>query len=43
MWARGYLCATVGAVDEATVKAYIENQRWDEDNESFKTTAPSKP
>ena len=23
MWARGYFCATVGAVDEATIKAYI--------------------
>jgi hypothetical protein len=40
MWARGYFCATVGAVDEATIKAYIENQRWDEDDESFKITAP---
>ena len=28
MWARGYFCATVGAVDEATIKAYIENQKW---------------
>ena len=27
-WARGYFCATVGAVDEATIKAYIENQKW---------------
>jgi len=36
-------CATVGAVDEATIKAYIENQRWDEDDESFKVTAPTKP
>jgi len=43
MWARGYFCATVGAVDEATIKAYIENQRWDEDDESFKITAPTKP
>ena len=32
-----------GAVDEATIKAYIENQRWDEDDESFKITAPTKP
>ena len=40
MWARGYFCATV---DEATIKAYIENQRWDEDDESFKITAPTKP
>jgi putative transposase len=43
MWARGYFCATVGAVDEATIKAYIENQKWDEDDESFKITAPTKP
>jgi putative transposase len=43
MWARGNFCATVGAVDEATIKAYIENQRWDEDDESFKITAPTKP
>jgi putative transposase len=28
MWARGYFCATVGAVDEATIKAYIESQKW---------------
>jgi len=27
MWARGYFCATVGAVDEATIKAYIESQK----------------
>jgi putative transposase len=43
IWARGYFCATVGAVDEATIKAHIENQRWDEDDESFKITAPTKP
>jgi putative transposase len=43
MWARGYFCATVGAVDEATIKAYIENQKWDEDDDSFKITAPTKP
>lgn len=43
MWAQGYFCATVGAVDEATIKAHIENQRWDEDDESFKITAPTKP
>jgi putative transposase len=43
MWARGYFCATVGAVDEGTIKAYIENQKWDEDEEGFKITAPTKP
>jgi len=43
MWARGYFCATVGAVDEATIKAYIENQKWDEDDHGFKITAPTEP
>jgi len=43
LWARGYFCATVGAVDEETIKRYIENQRWDEDDEGFKITAPAKP
>jgi putative transposase len=43
MWTRGYFCATVGAVDEATIKAYIENQKWDEDDQGFKITAPTEP
>src|SRR3974377_471607 len=43
VWARGYFCATVGAVDEATIKAYIENQKWDEDDQGFKVTAPPQP
>ncbi len=43
LWARGYFCATVGAVDEATIKEYIENQRWEDDQEGFKITAPTKP
>jgi len=43
MWARGYFCATVGAVDEATIKAYIESQKWDEDDQGFKITAPAEP
>ena len=43
LWARGYFCAAVGAVDEKTIKEYIENQKWDEDEEGFKITAPSKP
>jgi putative transposase len=42
LWARGYFCATVGAVDEATIKAYIENQKW-EDDQGFKITAPTEP
>ena len=35
--------AFVGAVDEKTIQAYIENQKWDEDAESFKITAPTEP
>jgi hypothetical protein len=33
----------VGAVDEETIKAYIENQKWDEDDQGFKITAPTAP
>ena len=40
MWARRYFCATVGALDEATIRTYIENQKWDEGDDSFKITAP---
>jgi len=40
MWARGYFCAKV---DEATIKAYIESQKWDEDDQGFKITAPPEP
>ena len=43
LWARGYFCATVGAVDEKTIMEYIENQKWDEDAEAFKITAPAEP
>ena len=43
LWARGYFCATVGAVDEKTVMQYIESQNWDQDDEGFKVTAPSEP
>lgn len=40
LWSRGYFCATVGTVDEATIKRYIEEQEdeqetvkiWDEEN-----------
>jgi hypothetical protein len=34
---------TGGAVDEATIKAYIESQQWDEDDQGFKITAPTEP
>ena len=43
LWARGYYCASVGAVDEQTIREYIENQRWDEDIDGFKITAPTEP
>ena len=43
LWARGYYCASVGAVDEQTIRAYIESQRWDEDVDGFKITAPTEP
>ena len=40
LWARGYFCATVGAVNEQTIRDYIENQKWDEDDQGFKITSP---
>ena len=43
LWARGYFCATVGAVNEQTVRECIESQKWDEDVEGFKITAPESP
>lgn len=43
LWARGYFCASVGAVDETTIKKYIEDQRWDDDDQGFKITAPTEP
>lgn len=43
LWARGYFCASVGAVDEKTIREYIENQRWDDDMEKFKITSPREP
>ena len=32
-----------GAVDEAMIKAYIESQKWDDDDQGFKITAPTEP
>ena len=43
LWARGYFCATVGAVDEKIIREYIENQKWDEEADGFKITAPTEP
>jgi hypothetical protein len=33
----------VGAVDEDTIKRYIESQKWDDDDQGFKITAPPEP
>jgi putative transposase len=43
LWARGYFCASVGAVDEETIRKYIESQQWEDPGENFKITAPSEP
>src|SRR5262245_9108240 len=43
LWARGYFCATVGAVSEQMIRKYIESQKWDEEDQGFKITAPSEP
>jgi hypothetical protein len=33
----------VGAVDEKTIREYIEEQKWDEDDQGFQVTAPTEP
>ena len=43
LWAWGYFCASVGAVDEETIRKCIENQKWDEEDQGFKITAPTEP
>jgi putative transposase len=43
LWARGYFCASVGAVDEDTIRRYMENPQWDDPGENFKITAPTEP
>ena len=43
LWARGYFCASVGAVDEETIRKYIESQKWDGEEQGFKITAPIEP
>jgi putative transposase len=43
LWARGYFCASVGAVDDETIKKYIESEKWDDDDHGFKITAPTEP
>ena len=32
LWGRGYFCATVGSVDEETIRRYIETQEASEDD-----------
>ncbi len=42
LWARGYFRATVGAADEQTInQSPCRNQKWDEDDQGFKITAPT--
>jgi len=44
LWARGYFCATVGAVDEEAIKQYIESQKWEDDGgKGFKVEPPPSP
>jgi len=43
LWARGDVCATVCGADEKTIRDAIENQRWEEDGESFKITSAADP
>jgi putative transposase len=42
LWARGYFCASVGAANEETMRQYIDSQKWDEEDQGFKITAPSE-
>jgi hypothetical protein len=32
-----------GRGGRATIKAYIESQKWDEDDQGFKITSPTEP
>lgn len=36
IWSRGYFCATIGNVNEETIKNYIENQDKEYDSKDFK-------
>lgn len=36
LWARDYFCATVGNVDEKTIRNYIANQFSEEKNDRFR-------
>jgi putative transposase len=37
------LLRAVGAVDESTIREYVENQKGDEDDQGFKIAAPAEP
>jgi hypothetical protein len=41
LWARGYFCASVGAMDEETIRKYIESQQWEDSGENFKSPRPA--
>ncbi len=36
LWARGYFCATVGAVTEDMIKEYVEHQEEERREDDFK-------
>ncbi len=36
LWGRGYFVASVGAVDEETIRHYVETQGEDDSNDNFK-------
>ncbi|MCZ0702879.1 putative transposase [Natronobacillus azotifigens] len=36
LWAKGYFCASVGRVDEETIRNYIAKQSSEEKNETFR-------
>lgn len=36
IWSRGYFCATIGDVNEETIKKYIEDQGSEYNNDNFK-------
>jgi putative transposase len=38
LWGRGYFCGTVGAVTAEMIKAYVENQSGEEEEQQFKIT-----
>jgi hypothetical protein len=42
LWARGYFCASVGAVDEETIHKYSESRQGEDPGENFKITAPNE-